>query len=226
MQHLSMPRPAQFMSVVEELITARWAWCLLAVLLVGLRHLANGDAAPLGPKFGDTDDALRLVQVRDFLIHGSWYDIRLSSIGAPEALNSHWSRLIDLPIAWLISFFTLFTSYLRAEVLAQIVWPLLLLFGLARFMVLEAERRAGATAGIVVLALLVLAPSGLFQFLPGRIDHHNAQILCAVTGLFLLQQAITSPAAGWWCFSQPIDAASPRSTTGSYRSCSLPPTSL
>ena len=65
-------------------------------------------------------------------------------------------------------------------------------------MVHEAERRAGLNAGIVVLALLVLAPSGLFQFLPGRIDHHNAQILCAVAGLFLLQSAITNPASGWW----------------------------
>ncbi|MGI9478958.1 MAG: hypothetical protein ACR2PI_19810 [Hyphomicrobiaceae bacterium] len=193
-----MPRAARVTSVVEELKTARWMWCLVVVLVVGFRHLAGSDAAPIAPKFGDTDDALRLVQVRDFLIHGSWYDTRLAAIGAPEALNSHWSRLIDLPIAWLVSFFTLFTSYLRAEILAQIVWPLLLLFALARFLVGEAERRAGMSAGIVVLALLVLAPSGLFQFLPGRIDHHNAQILCAVAGLFLLQRAITEPAAGWW----------------------------
>lgn len=198
MQHLSLPRSAQLTTLVEELKTAPWAWCLLAVIMIALRHFAGGDAVPLGAKFGDTDDALRLVQVRDFLIHGSWYDTRLTAIGAPEVLNSHWSRLIDLPIAWLISFFTLFTSYLRAEALAQIAWPLLLLFGLARFMVHEAERRAGTTAGIVVLALLVLTPSGLFQFLPGRIDHHNAQILCAVAGLFMLQRAITESAAGWW----------------------------
>ncbi len=182
----------------EELKAARWSLCLLVVLMVGLRHLFQADTVPLGPKFGDTDDALRLVQVRDFLLHGSWYDTQLGAIGAPDALNSHWSRLIDLPIAWLISLFAMFGDYLQAELLAQIAWPLLLLFGLARFLVYEAERRAGVNAGIVVLALLVLAPSGLFQFLPGRIDHHNAQILCAVAGLFLLQRAITNSAAGWW----------------------------
>ena len=143
MQHLFLPHSAQTTSVAEELKTARWIWCLVVVLVVCVRQLASGDAVPIGEKFGDTDDALRLVQVRDFLIRGSWYDTRLAAIGAPEALNSHWSRLIDLPIAWVISFFTLFTSYLRAEIVAQIVWPLLLLFGLARFMVYEAERRAG-----------------------------------------------------------------------------------
>lgn len=198
MPHLTMPKFAQLAPVAEELKAARWAWCLLAVLVVALRHLFSDGAAPLGEKFGDTDDALRLVQVRDFLTGGGWYDTRLPAIGAPDALDSHWSRLIDLPIAWLISFFALFTNYLRAEVVAQIVWPLLLLFGLARFMVHEAERRAGVDAGIIVLVMLLLAPSGLFQFLPGRIDHHNVQILCAVAGLYLLQRAVTNPEAGWW----------------------------
>lgn len=182
----------------EKVVSARWAWCLLLVLAVAVRHLLNADAAPLGAKFGDTDDALRLVQVRDFLLNGQWYDTRLSAIGAPEALVSHWSRLIDLPLAWLISFFALFTGYLQAEAAAQIVWPLLLLFGLTLIMVHEAERRAGPYAGIIVLALLLLTPSALFQFLPGRIDHHNAQILCAVAGLLLLQRSITVPSAGWW----------------------------
>lgn len=198
MQNVTLPKPAQLFGLAGNYKSARLSWCLLFVAIVALRHLSGGEAGPLGPKFGDTDDALRLVQVRDFLIHGNWYDTRLAAMGAPEALLSHWSRLIDLPIAWLISFFALFYSYLDAEVMAQIVWPLLLLLGLARFLFGEAERRGGVDAGLVVLALLLLTPLGLFQFLPGRIDHHNAQILCAVAALLLLQQAIRRPAAGWW----------------------------
>lgn len=198
MQNFTLPGPAHLFSFAEKYNTARWSWCLLFVGIVALRHFSSGEAVPLGSKFGDTDDALRLVQVRDFLIHGSWYDTRLTAIGAPEALVSHWSRLIDLPIAWLISFFALFTSYLDAEVMAQIAWPLLLLVGLARFLFHEAEQRGGVDAGLIALALLLLTPLGLFQFLPGRIDHHNAQILCAVAALFLLQRAISRPAAGWW----------------------------
>ena len=201
MQQISLPKSTYLLAIAEELKTSRWAWCFLAVLVVAVRHFLGDEARPLGSKFGDTDDALRLVQIREFLINGSWYDTRLPSIGAPEALNSHWSRLIDLPIAWLISLFALFTTYLNAEVLAQIVWPLLLLLVLARILALEAERRAGTSATIVVLGLLVLTPSGLFQFQPGRIDHHNVQILCAVGGILLLQRAITQPAAGWWAGS-------------------------
>ncbi len=60
---------------------------------------------------------------------------------------------------------------------------------------------APAPASLQFWALLVLTPSGLFQFLPGRIDHHNVQILCAVGGILLLQRAITQPAAGWWAGS-------------------------
>ena len=142
-----------------------------------------------------------LVQIREFLINGNWYDMRLPAIGAPEALNSHWSRLIDLPVAWLISVFALFTPYLLAEKLAMIAWPLILLFAMARFFVHEAERRssaeAGARAGVILLVLLLLCATGLFQFMPGRIDHHNVQILFAVVSLILLQRAITDPRAGW-----------------------------
>jgi hypothetical protein len=189
-------------SIWEEVKSRRWLWCLVAVLIVALRHFLVDGAQPFGPKFGDTDDALRLIQVREFLMSGNWFDTHLRSIGAPEALNSHWSRLIDLPVAWLISLFSLFTPYLTAEAGAQIVWPLLLLYGMTRFFVHEAERQAGPEigmrAGIIVLVLMLVCASGLFQFKPGRIDHHNVQIACAVIGVLLLQRALTDPSAGWY----------------------------
>jgi hypothetical protein len=203
----------QITAQLTELKSARWVWCLLAVIVVAVRHLSSDGAAPFSAKFGDTDDALRLLQIREFMIHGSWYDTRLAAIGAPDALQSHWSRLIDLPVAWLISTFAIFTSYASAELLAQIVWPLLLLFALSRFMVHEVEHRvmrsagpqwgpqsgprSGLPAGVVVLALLLLCPSGLFQFMPGRIDHHNVQIACAVAGILLMQRALGAPDQAW-----------------------------
>jgi hypothetical protein len=189
-------------SMLEEVKNRRWLWCLVAVLIVALRHFLVDGAQPLGPKFGDTDDALRLIQVREFLMAGNWFDTHLRVIGAPEALNSHWSRLIDLPVAWLISLFALFTPYLTAEACALIVWPLLLCFGMARFLVYDAERQAGPEigmrAGLIVLVLMLVGITGLFQFKPGRIDHHNVQIACAVIGTLLLQRALTEPSAGWY----------------------------
>ena len=205
MQLSPVARKWQITAELIELKSARWIWCLLAVIIVAVRHLASDGAAPISPKFGDTDDALRLLQIREFLASGNWYDTRLAAIGAPEALQSHWSRLIDLPVAWLISIFALFTGYVRAELLAQIAWPLVLLFGLSRYMVYEVEHRVGRVdgaqsglpAGVIVLALLLLCPSGLFQFMPGRIDHHNAQIACAVVAVLLMQRALGSPAQAW-----------------------------
>ena len=37
----------------------------------------------------------------------------------------------------------------------------------------------------------------LAQFRPGRIDHHNAQILCAVAGLLFLARSLDDRRAGW-----------------------------
>lgn len=210
MQLSSVPNTSTFAALLNDVRSARWAWCLLAVLIVAVRHFTTDGADPLGPRFGDTDDALRLVQIREFLINGAWYNTLLPSIGAPEALNSHWSRLIDLPVAWLISIFALFLNYLDAELAARIVWPLILLFVVARFLVAEVERqlqspnhKTGATmhstahGGVILLALLLLTSSALFQFVPGRIDHHNAQIACAVIGILLCQRALIDPAKGW-----------------------------
>lgn len=205
MQIISVGKDWSLTSMVSAAMESRWLWCLALVLLVAAFVLGNTAAPPLGPKFGDTDDAVRLLQIREFMASGSWYDTTLKTIGAPTGLASHWSRLIDLPVAWLISIFALFADYSTAELAAQFVWPLLMLLLLARFMVAEAERHVatggaaanGKFAGLALLALLLSSPSALYQFLPGRIDHHNVQILCAVVGTLLLQRAFTAPASGW-----------------------------
>src|ERR1700752_4875323 len=49
-----------------------------------------------------TDDAMRLVDVRDFLAGQSWFDLTQHRLSPPEGVAMHWSRLIDLPLAMLI----------------------------------------------------------------------------------------------------------------------------
>src|SRR5215467_4071610 len=49
-----------------------------------------------------TDDAMRLVEVRDLLAGQSWFDLVQHRLAPPDGVNMHWSRLIDLPIAVLI----------------------------------------------------------------------------------------------------------------------------
>src|SRR4029453_8251528 len=87
----------------------RWAatplaWALLATAFLLVATL-SGPGPSLSDWLGDPDDAVRLISVRELLAGAPWFDTTLPRIGAPEPLFSHWSRLIDLPLAGLIRAF-------------------------------------------------------------------------------------------------------------------------
>lgn len=172
------------------------AWALLATAFLIAITLA-GAGPPLGNWLGDTDDAVRLVGVRDLINGAPWFDTTLPRIGAPEPLVSHWSRLIDLPLAALITVLSPLLGPERAELVTRVLWPALLFFALALLLAREAGARAGLAAAVFVLVLVATSPMALAQFRPGRIDHHNAQILCAVGGLVLLARSIEDRRASW-----------------------------
>src|SRR5687768_738104 len=50
----------------------------------------------------DTDDNLRIMQVRALLGGQDWYDLRQHRFNPPLGADIHWSRLVDLPLAALI----------------------------------------------------------------------------------------------------------------------------
>ena len=181
----------------QNILSAPAVWlCLLVVSVFALLVLVASPAT-LFSSLGDTDDATRLVQVRALLNGGAWYDPILAQFGGPYPYVSHWSRLIDLPLYLLISFFSLFMSAQSAEVAARFVWPLMTLWALLTVAVKISEARAGRTAGLFALAFLGLNPFIFMQFSPGRIDHHNVQILGAAGGILLLMQSYKDPRFGW-----------------------------
>ncbi|MGI9423445.1 MAG: hypothetical protein ACR2PA_09645, partial [Hyphomicrobiaceae bacterium] len=183
--------------VIADLLASRLLWCLVALAFVAFRGIAQrSDKLVAG--VGDTDDAMRLVQVREFVTHGDWFNLQISQMGAPEVLFSHWSRLLDVPLAILVSLFGLVFSPDTAELLMRTVWPLLLLAALSGLVVREVERQGGAWATGVVLFLIISCAAATVQFSPGRIDHHNLQNLCAVGGILLLLRSLTEPRIGWW----------------------------
>src|SRR5262245_36030360 len=113
----------------------RWAatppaWALFATLFFVIAALA-GPMTSLSASLGDTDDAVRLVSVRELLAGASWFDTTLPRIGAPEPLISHWSRLIDAPLAAILAVFSSFLDQEGAELATRIFWPALLFFTLA-----------------------------------------------------------------------------------------------
>ena len=84
-----------------------------------------------------------------------------------------------------------------AELAMRILWPALLFLTLAIIVASEVRRRAGPLAAAFVLYLVVNSAAAIMQFRPGRIDHHNAQVLCAVAGLLFLARSWDDGRSGW-----------------------------
>lgn len=124
----------------------------------------------------DNDDTMRLVMVRDLMAGQGWFDMTQYRLGLDGGTFMHWSRFIDLPIANLIGFFSLFVEQPRAEALALAVWPLMLVVPVLFFMGLAGHRLGGAAAMHATLILTTIFVVALNRFQPGSIDHHNVQL--------------------------------------------------
>jgi hypothetical protein len=154
-------------------------------LLVGLVWLAIvgqllwSDWTQTGQILGDTDDAMRLVEVRAFLAGRGWFDLHEPRLQPPLGYDTHWSRLIDAGLAGLFLIFRLGADSALAERLMRVVWPLLWLAPAMVGTLALAWRLAGRPAALVALLLLLFGLPAFQQFKPGRIDHHDVQITLA-----------------------------------------------
>lgn len=156
-------------------------WLLVAAgMLYGYRVPIADLALP------DPDDALRLVQVRDFLAGQAWHDFtqyRINPAGGGGQL--HWSRFIDAQIAALVLLLEPLLPTREAERWAAAIYPLLLILP-----VLLVYSRLLAYLGdrlFVQVGLMVAAStfSFLHYFVPLRLDHHNWQLLLSLVMLWL-----------------------------------------
>ncbi len=140
----------------------------------------------------DTDDAMRLVQMRDWLAGQGWFDLAQKRMALPY--ESHWSRLLDAALAGVFLFFSAFTDHALAERLLRVIWPLVLIAPALAGVCAIAWRLAGREAALLTLLLAVAGVPAYQQFTPGRIDHHNVQI--AVT-LLTLAATVWSDRVRW-----------------------------
>jgi hypothetical protein len=125
---------------------------------------------------GDTDDNMRIMQVRAWLHGQGWYDLRQYRLNPPFGANIHWSRLVDLPIAGLILGLRPFLGGAGAERWAVAIAPLLPYLLLLVSLALTARRLLGATAYPLAFLALFFAGSTNGMFMPERIDHHGWQL--------------------------------------------------
>lgn len=175
-----------------------WLWLLaiwvMAAAALVLRVVNGPDSAPL---FSDTDDAMRMVVVRDFLGGQGWYDIVQHRLDTPHGAEIHWSRLIDLPLAGLLALSGLFLGPGAATAFTGMVWPLLLLFVLLYLSARVTLELAGRRGLVPALVLPVLAPSILAEFMPGRLDHHNVVVVLVMASLLASLLALRRPIWAW-----------------------------
>ena len=125
----------------------------------------------------DTDDMMRLQQIRDWIAGQSFSDVSQHRLGAAPGLAMHWSRLPDLVPAMLIRLLTPIVGVPSAELTAVIVWPTIL-FALALGLTARIARvLGGAEIARTAAVVAAVAFPATTIFLPGRIDHHGFQIV-------------------------------------------------
>ncbi|MDF7776986.1 AcrB/AcrD/AcrF family protein [Sphingomonas sp. AOB5] len=128
---------------------------------------------------GDTDDNMRLMQVRALLAGQGWYDLTNYRLDpALGGFNIHWSRLVDLPIAGLILLLQPFIGTAQAEKWACGIAPMLPLAVTMIGVALTVRRLIAPQAWPIALVVLMGCTSTMMMFAPMRIDHHGWQLAC------------------------------------------------
>lgn len=135
---------------------------------------------------GDTDDNLRIAQVRALLDGQGWYDLRQYRLNPPFGADIHWSRIVDLPIAGIKLALAPLLGGKTAETVAVALAPLLPMLVAMMAAAVTARRLLSPWAYILAVAILLSAPSTRGMWMPLRIDHHGwqlAMLAVAVMGL-------------------------------------------
>ena len=160
--------------------TVLGGWALATIVLC----LAFAGAIAM-LRFPDPDDAMRLLEVRDWLGGQSWWDVAQHRLNGGD-FAMHWSRLVDLPIAAAMLVLDPFFAPDIANRIAMTVVPLMTLLAL---MALAAEltRRVSDTERATLSLLLApLSIPIIYQMRPLRIDHHGWQVVLAMAATTLL----------------------------------------
>jgi len=163
---------------------------LAAITILVMRTLVGRSGQPF---FADTDDAMRMVMVRDFIAGQSWYDLTAHRLNTPFGAEIHWSRLVDLPLALLVMAFTPLLGADTAMVAAGYVWPMFLLAVLLWLSARLAQRLVGPEGVLPALVLPILSPAVTAEFTPGRVDHHNLVILLTLATAWAGVEAVRRP---------------------------------
>lgn len=185
---MSEDRLAAVQQRIVEPLFRHWRWVLVAAWLLYIAFIiANRWNLIQALALSDTDDNLRLAQVRAWLGGQGWYDLAQHRFDpAHGGADIHWSRLVDLPLAAIILLMKPLVGVADAERIAVAVAPLIPLLLLMFSLALTMKRLVGERAWPLPIIGLLMAYSTIGMFAPLRIDHHGWQLAflaLAVSGM-------------------------------------------
>ena len=165
------------MTETENVAVKHWRrWLCVIWVLACIAFIVIRWQPILAFGLGDTDDNMRMAQVRALLDGQDWYDLRQYKLNPPAGYDIHWTRLVDLPIAALELIIRPFFGTIVAEKAAAALAPLIPL-GVAMFAMGVAVRRLVAPGAFAIAAGLMLSCQvAMLMFMPLRVDHHGWQL--------------------------------------------------
>lgn len=156
------------------------ALALALACVLGALWLRNGWPLLAHGVLPDSDDMVRLAQIRDWLDGQGFRDLTQHRLGIGGSGTLHWSRLGDFGVAaWILALRPLLGAA-QAEIWAAILWPLCLFalyLAASGRLAMWLGDRGHATIAVLIAAFAFPA---ITMFVPGRIDHHGLQILLAL----------------------------------------------
>jgi hypothetical protein len=178
----------------------RWLWPLLALWLLASVWLIAGAGAGIATlQLPDSDDNLRLLQVRDWLGGQGWFDLHQHRLAPAGGADIHWSRLVDLPLAAVMLLLRPLLGVVGAEQVAVVFVPLLTLLAAMLLVALIARRLIASESWPFAAAILLTASPAVGMMSPLRIDHHGWQIvllLAMLLGLIARRRVAGGVVAG------------------------------
>jgi hypothetical protein len=168
-------------------------WAAMSVIAI----MANWPAI-IALDLGDTDDAMRMAQVRDLLAGQSWWDLAQYRVNpAGGGVLMHWSRIVDAPLAAGILILKPLFGQAMAERIVMTLWPPLLGAVLSAACVLGYRGLSDRRIAYVVPLFLIMSGFIVMQFRPLRVDHHGWQILFAMLIMAQALRPATWQAGAW-----------------------------
>ncbi len=139
------------------------------------------------------DDYVRMVRVFDWLGGLRDQGYLVPRLGPPGGSEVAWARLVDWPLIALTGSLTPFLGQYGAAYATATIMPAVMLAVFLLAALLLVWRGLGQSYRFALPVALCLLVACLFQFLPGRVDHHYWQITLLTLSIWAAAESYRQP---------------------------------